>query len=70
MPDLNGDQVLKALRNRRPDIPVLLCSGYSQEDMYERFSLEDMANFLQKPYTFDVFRAHLKALLSTDDRRQ
>jgi two-component system cell cycle sensor histidine kinase/response regulator CckA len=69
MPDLNGDQVLKALRNRRPDIPVLLCSGYSEEDMYERFSREDMANFLQKPYTFDVFRAHLKALLRADDRR-
>ena len=63
MPDLNGDQVLKALRQRRPDIRVLLCSGYSPEDMCERFSQSDMASFLQKPYTFDVFRAHLKELL-------
>jgi PAS domain S-box-containing protein len=70
MPDLNGDQVLKALRARRPDIPVLLCSGYSEEDMYERFSQDDMASFLQKPYTFDVFRAHLKALLGAGIHQQ
>jgi DNA-binding NtrC family response regulator len=64
MPDLGGDQVLKELRKRRPDVPVLLCSGYSEEEMSERFSPEDMATFLQKPYTFDLFRARLRDLLS------
>jgi two-component system cell cycle sensor histidine kinase/response regulator CckA len=63
MPDLNGDQVLQELRRSRPDIPVLLCSGYSEEEMCHRFSAEDMAMFLQKPYPFDVFRARLRALL-------
>jgi CheY-like chemotaxis protein len=66
MPDLGGDQVLKELRKRRPDIPVLLCSGYSAEEMSERFGPEDMASFLQKPYEFDVFRARLKELLSRE----
>ncbi len=33
MPDLNGDQVLEELRRCRPDVPVLLCSGYSEEEM-------------------------------------
>jgi PAS domain S-box-containing protein len=64
MPDLGGDQVLKELRKRRPDVPVLLCSGYSEEEMSERFSPEDMATFLQKPYPFDLFRARLKELTS------
>jgi len=63
MPDLGGDQVLTELRKRRPDIRVLLCSGYSQEEMRDRFSPADMANFLQKPYELDTFRAHIKALL-------
>jgi DNA-binding NtrC family response regulator len=63
MPDLGGDQVLKELRARRTDVPVLLCSGYSEEEMSERFSRGDMAHFLQKPYTIDTFRAQLKALL-------
>ncbi len=63
MPDLNGDQVLAELRRRRPDVPVLLCSGYSEDEMCHRFSAEDMATFLQKPYPFDVFRARLRELL-------
>ena len=44
-------------------VPVLLCSGYSEEEMCHRFSADDMATFLQKPYPFDVFRARLRALL-------
>jgi two-component system, cell cycle sensor histidine kinase and response regulator CckA len=63
MPDLNGDQVLAELRRCRPDVPVLLCSGYSEDEMCHRFSAEDMATFLQKPYPFDVFRARLRELL-------
>jgi CheY-like chemotaxis protein len=63
MPDLNGEQVLKELRRRRHDVPVLLCSGYSQEELSQRFSAEDMAAFLQKPYRFDAFRNGLRDLL-------
>ncbi len=68
MPDLGGDQVLGELRRRRPDIPVLLCSGYSQDEMRDRFSPEDLAMFLQKPYAFDVFRARLRELCEREPR--
>jgi PAS domain S-box-containing protein len=64
MPDLGGDQVLKELRKRRSDVPVLLCSGYSEEEMSDRFTPEEMASFLQKPYTFLAFRAELEKLLT------
>ncbi|HYP87663.1 MAG TPA: ATP-binding protein, partial [Polyangiaceae bacterium] len=63
MPDLNGEHVLKELRRIRPDVPVLLCSGYSPEELSQRFSPEDMADFLQKPYLFDVLRTRLRDLL-------
>jgi len=63
MPDLNGEQVLKELRRLRRDVPVLLCSGYSQEELSQRFSAEDMAAFLQKPYRFDAFKGCLRDLL-------
>jgi len=62
MPDLGGDQVLRQLRRRRANIPVLLCSGYSEDEMRDRFSPEDLAMFLQKPYAFDLFRARLREL--------
>jgi PAS domain S-box-containing protein len=62
MPDLSGDQVLRELRRRRADVPVLLCSGYSEDEMRDRFSERDLACFLQKPYAFDSFRARLREL--------
>lgn len=63
MPDLSGDQVLEELRRRRADLKVLLCSGYAEEEMQERFSSEDMASFLQKPYTRNALGTRLRHLL-------
>ncbi len=68
MPDLGGDQVLRELRLRRADVPVLLCSGYSQEEMGDRFAASDLASFLQKPYAFDTLRSRLRELLERTDR--
>jgi CheY-like chemotaxis protein len=64
MPDLNGEQVLKELRALRPDVPVLLCSGYSQEELSQRFTPKDMAAFLQKPYPFETLRRRLRDLIA------
>jgi PAS domain S-box-containing protein len=63
MPDLSGEQILRELRRLRSDVPVLLCSGYSQEELSQRFTPEDMAAFLQKPYPFDALRGRLRDLL-------
>ncbi len=63
MPDLGGEQVLRELRQRRPDIPVLLCSGYSEEDTQSRIARQHTASFLQKPYPFDLLKARLRDLL-------
>jgi len=68
MPDLSGDQVLLELRRRRADIPVLLCSGYSEADTSHRISRRDMASFLQKPYPFDALKARLRDLLEPTSR--
>ena len=68
MPDLSGDQVLDALRQRRADLEVLLCSGYAEDEIKERFSNRDMASFLQKPYTRQALQARLEHLLGTAPR--
>ena len=68
MPDLSGDQVLEELRKRRPELKVLLCSGYAEEEMQERFSSRDMASFLQKPYTRNALGTRLKHLLGSARR--
>jgi CheY-like chemotaxis protein len=62
MPDLGGEQVLKELRRLRPGVRVLLCSGYSEEDVLARFDRTDGTSFLQKPYRFEELRARLRGL--------
>ncbi len=63
MPDFSGDQVLRELKERRSEVPVLLCSGYSEEDASQRVGREGIAGFLQKPYSFALLRARLQSLL-------
>jgi two-component system cell cycle sensor histidine kinase/response regulator CckA len=63
MPDISGDQVLHELRQRRADVPVLLCSGYSEDDASRRVGRQGVVGFLQKPYPLDLLKARLQDLL-------
>ena len=61
MPRLDGWQTLTALRALRPDLPVILASGYSQAQAMEGAHAEKPQVFLTKPYSM----ADLKAALET-----
>jgi CheY-like chemotaxis protein len=51
MPIMNGEQAYSALRAIREDVPVILSSGYGEEDTVERFAGKGLAGFVQKPYS-------------------
>ncbi len=53
MPDMDGEQVFEMLRDVRPDIPILISSGYSGNDVMKRFEQCDHWGFLQKPFSSD-----------------
>lgn len=50
MPGVSGEETLRLLREVRPDVRVLLSSGYSQTDLFGRASQLGITGFLQKPY--------------------
>ena len=50
MPGMDGIAVFRELRIIRPDIPVLLASGYSEEEVAERFKGLGLNGFIQKPF--------------------
>ena len=50
MPGLSGEETLARLRNIDSAVPVLISSGYSEDEARKRFGSE-IAGFLQKPYT-------------------
>jgi PAS domain S-box-containing protein len=49
MPDLPTDEVLAALRDLRPGVPVVLTSGFDREQVARRVAL-GAQEFLRKPY--------------------
>jgi DNA-binding NarL/FixJ family response regulator len=54
MPGMNGDEVLRSLQTIRPDVKVVLSSGFDQNEVIPQFAGKGLAGFLQKPYTVDT----------------
>jgi two-component system, cell cycle sensor histidine kinase and response regulator CckA len=50
MPRLSGEQVYEKIRQMRADTPVLLSSGYNEQETVRRFTGQGLAGFIQKPY--------------------
>jgi two-component system, cell cycle sensor histidine kinase and response regulator CckA len=63
MPVLGGEACLRELRVRRPDLPVILTSGYNEADAPIHLAGHRTAGFVQKPFvTADLMDAVRGAL--------
>ena len=51
MPRLSGADTLHIFRQLRPELPVVLTSGYTEPDVESKFGADEIAGFLQKPFT-------------------
>ena len=63
MPGMDGIAVFTELRKIRPDIPVLLASGYSEEEVTERFKGLGLNGFIQKPFNLKRLEDEVKRVL-------
>ncbi len=50
MPGLSGEEAFREIRRIRPDVPVVLTSGYNENDVTTRFAGKGVAGFIQKPF--------------------
>jgi PAS domain S-box-containing protein len=66
MPQMGGEEVAHELRQLRPDVRILLSSGYSVHEIARRFANanEAVAGYISKPYRIAELRAALVRLLS------
>ena len=65
MPGINGDEVLKVLRDIRDDIKIIISSGFMSEDQREKLQEYRVDGFLDKPYNDrDVIKAVSQTLLN------
>jgi PAS domain S-box-containing protein len=51
MPLMGGEEAFRQIRGIRPDVPVVISSGYSELETVRRFGSSEVAVFIQKPYT-------------------
>ncbi|GEM_PF-3819393 len=63
MPKLDGIGAYQKMREVRTDIPVILSSGYSEQDLSGRFSNLGLAGFIQKPYTLSELKKKIEQAL-------
>jgi CheY-like chemotaxis protein len=51
MPVMNGEETFRRLKAVKPDIRVILSSGYNEVEAIHRFAGKGLNGFLQKPYS-------------------
>ncbi len=66
MPRMNGVDAFEELIRIRPDLKVILSSGYTEDVVARTFSGPKPAGFLNKPYKMVDLKAELDRLLRTE----
>ena len=60
---LNGPEIVRELRKRRPDLPVLFTSGYTADQLDQTDMLEESVHFIPKPFERVALAKKLRELL-------
>jgi PAS domain S-box-containing protein len=63
MPHLNGEQTFTELRRIKPDVQVVLTSGYNEQEAVSRFTGKGLASFLQKPFEYEGLQTIVQRVL-------
>jgi CheY-like chemotaxis protein/anti-sigma regulatory factor (Ser/Thr protein kinase) len=64
MPDLSGEIVYDRIKSSRPDVRVILSSGYSIEGQAESILKKGCDGFIQKPYNLNQLAQKIKEVLA------
>ena len=57
MPHLDGEQAFRELRQIKPDVKVIMSSGYNEHEVTQRFVGKGLAGFIQKPYKLSTLKS-------------
>ncbi|HWQ53680.1 MAG TPA: PAS domain-containing protein [Bryobacteraceae bacterium] len=63
MPVMGGGETLDRIRSRRPDLKVLLTSGFSEDEVQRLCGARANVWFIQKPYTAQQIAEKVEAVL-------
>ncbi len=63
MPNLDGEQTFRALKELNPDLKVIMSSGYNEQEVNLKFAGSGLSGFIQKPYNVAEMSKKLHAVL-------
>ncbi len=64
MPDVGGERVLEAIRRQRPELPVVVVSGYAREAARHELLRSERTSFLHKPFEPEELVAQVRTALA------
>ena len=64
MPKMDGLAAFQEISVLKPNVNVILVSGYNEQEAIQRFSAKGLAGFIQKPYRFEALRKELDKIFS------
>jgi two-component system cell cycle sensor histidine kinase/response regulator CckA len=63
MPSMDGPTMVRHVRKRYPDLPILFMSGYAEEQLRKSINLDNVA-FLPKPFSVQQLAEAARAVLA------
>jgi len=63
MPNMSGSELVAEIVKIRPDIPVILCTGFSSKVTKENAKEKGISGFINKPYTKKILAEAVKKVL-------
>ncbi len=67
MPKMNGVEAFGELIRIKPDVKVILSSGYTEDAVMQSFPGQRPSGVLHKPYKTEDLKGELERLLGTTD---
>ena len=64
MPGMDGLSLLREIKTRRPDLPVVMVTAYGDEERRRQAEAAGALQFLTKPVDFDLLKEELRRLPS------
>ena len=65
MPFMDGEETFQRLREIRPDVPVVLCTGFIQSERLNRLMTVGLTGFLRKPLSPDEIVGNVRSVLAS-----
>ena len=62
MPGMDGLELLREVKQRRPELPVMMVTAYGDDERRRRAGEYGAVEFVTKPVDFDLLKAQLQQL--------